>query len=85
MLNFLAALINKTKKIKKKIVDCFFETLNSKVPKAASDFCSGFHWLSSADFLESTFMTGFGNYFQDHRRLSESRTKVTGGIFTNYL
>jgi hypothetical protein len=41
------------------------------VPKAASNFCSGFPLLSSMKFFQCTFIAGFRNNFQDHSRVME--------------
>jgi hypothetical protein len=45
-------------------------------PKTASNFCFGFPLLSLVDFLTCTLMAGFRKSFQNHRKLSESQTKL---------
>jgi hypothetical protein len=45
------------------------------VPKAGSNICSGFPLLS-----QCTFMAGFRNNFQDHRRVSEQLLETQAAI-----
>jgi hypothetical protein len=45
---------------------------NSKiVPKAVTNFCSVFPLHTLVNFYQCTFVAGFRNNFQDHRRVTE--------------
>jgi hypothetical protein len=62
---------------------CFFKKhlLNLKiVPKAASNFCSGFRLLLLVDFIQFTFMAGFMNNFQESRRISEQLLELQAAL-----
>jgi hypothetical protein len=48
------------------------------VVKATSNFCLAFPSFSLVNFLQCTFLAGFGNNFQDHRRLLEQLFRVIG-------
>jgi hypothetical protein len=50
------------------------------VPKAASNFCSGFPLLSLVNFFQCTFIAGFRNNFQDHRRVTEQLLETQAAI-----
>jgi hypothetical protein len=50
------------------------------VPKASSNFCSGFPLLSLVDFFQCTFIAGFRNNFQDHRRVTEQLLETQAAI-----
>jgi hypothetical protein len=56
------------------------------VPKAASNFCSGFPLLSSVNFFQCIFIAGFRNNFRDtggyQKAGTSSLKRVTGRIFT---
>ncbi len=49
------------------------------VPKAASNFCSGFPMLSFVHFFLCIVIAGFRSNFQNHSRVSEQLFKGTGG------
>ena len=78
LLKFLASLDQE--KNKNEVFACFFEKnllILKSAPKAASNFCSGFPLLSLVDFFQCTFIAGFRTNFLDHRRVSESRNKLS--------
>jgi hypothetical protein len=69
--NFLTAFVSEKKNIK---------FMLKIVPKVAPKFCSGIPSLTFVDFLQCTFMAGFRNSFQSHRRLSEQLLESQAAI-----
>jgi hypothetical protein len=64
-------------------LDCLVQRkFNMKffVPKAAYKFCPGFPLLSLVNFFQCTFIAGFRNNFQDHRRVTEQLLETQAAI-----
>jgi hypothetical protein len=50
------------------------------VPKAVSNFCSGFPLLSLVNFFQCTFIAGFRNNFQDRSRVMKQLLETQEAI-----